>query len=215
MGLIRTRKIKKASKSNNSIAKSHPELASEAYGWDPKIITFGSNKDLPWRCLRGHIFIASPNSRTRTRNNTKCPQCSNLLLIAGQNDLLSTHPELAAESDGWDPTQVTSGMGLIRDWTCNLGHKYQAKISHRASGSMCPYCTNRRVLPGFNDLATTHPVLAAQAFGWDPTEVTYGSGKLLRWRCSIGHIFITTPNRRTNRGKVSFCPVKSENKEHL
>ena len=28
---------------------------------------------------------------------------------------------------------------------------------------------------GFNDLATTHPELAAQAVGWDPATITKGS----------------------------------------
>jgi hypothetical protein len=32
-------------------------------------------------------------------------------------------------------------------------------------------------LQGFNDLATTHPELAKEAFGWDPTKVSRGSAK--------------------------------------
>lgn len=197
-----------------SLALTHPELAAEAYGWDPSLETYGSNKELAWKCCKEHIFVTSPNSRTRRGRVTKCPECSNQLLNPGVNDLATTHPEVAAEAEGWDPTQVTAGMGEKRSWICKLGHSYETKISHRAAGSNCPYCTNRRVLKGFNDLATTHPRLAEQAYGWDPTEVTYGSGKLLKWKCSQGHVFITTPNRRTNRGQDSLCPIKYKGKEH-
>ena len=34
-----------------------------------------------------------------------------------------------------------------------------------------------KVLTGFNDLATTHPELAMQAEGWDPTKVIAGTHK--------------------------------------
>jgi len=43
----------------------------------------------------------------------------------------------------------------------------------------CPYCSNSLVLAGFNDLATTHPIIASEAVGWDPAQVngrTQGNG---------------------------------------
>lgn len=46
-------------------------------------------------------------------------------------------------------------------------HEWQAVIAARAvENSGCPYCTGRRVLAGFNDLAALHPEIAAQ---WDDT----------------------------------------------
>lgn len=32
----------------------------------------------------------------------------------------------------------------------------------RSEGSGCPYCAGRKVLPGFNDLETLYPDVAAQ-----------------------------------------------------
>jgi hypothetical protein len=61
------------------------------------------------------------------------------------------------------------------------------------------------VLKGFNDLSTTHPEIAAQAVGWDPSTVIAGSNKRLRWRCHEGHEWITQPNDRTGAGKG--CPT--------
>ena len=44
-------------------------------------------------------------------------------------------------------------------WLCDKGHSFCAVIAHRVNkGSDCPYCTNRKVLPGFNDLETKEPV---------------------------------------------------------
>ena len=41
---------------------------------------------------------------------------------------------------------------------------------------------------GINDLVTTHPEIAKQAFNWDPTTVTAGSGKKEKWICQKKHI---------------------------
>ena len=42
-----------------------------------------------------------------------------------------THPELAKEADGWDPSEFTSGSGKTKSWKCNKGHKWTAKIYDR------------------------------------------------------------------------------------
>ena len=55
-----------------------------------------------------------------------------------------------------------------------LGHEWSAAIGDRVRGNECPTCKRRVVLAGFNDLATTHPELATQADGWDPTTVSKG-----------------------------------------
>ena len=39
-------------------------------------------------------------------------------------------------------------------------------------------------MPGLNDLATTHPELAAQAHDWDPTTCMAGSNEKRHWRCA-------------------------------
>lgn len=49
-------------------------------------------------------------------------------------------------------------------WTCENGHSWQTTVHVRSEGSGCPYCTGRKVLPGFNDLGTLYPDVAAQ---WD------------------------------------------------
>jgi hypothetical protein len=59
---------------------------------------------------------------------------------------------------------------------------------------------------GFNDLATTHPEVAKEADGWDPTQVIAGTNKRLKWRCSEGHRYTTGGNHRIGE-KATGCPT--------
>ena len=97
-------------------------------------------------------------------------------------------------------------------WLCERGHPYQAVVAARTThGSGCPYCAGRRVLAGFNDLATTVPRVAAQ---WHPTlnggltpeMVTAGSRKKVWWQCSEGHVWKAAVYARAGAQK-SGCPV--------
>jgi hypothetical protein len=125
--------------------------------------------------------------------------------LAGFNDLATTHPELALQADGWDPRTVVAGSNKSFDWKCELGHVWKSNIGNRKQGKNCPYCMGRRVLVGFNDLATTHPELAAQADGWDPTTFSAGSSRRLRWRCAIGHLWGAQIANRTSSDQTG-CP---------
>lgn len=63
-------------------------------------------------------------------------------------------------------------------------HWKAAPVNRTKYNCKCPYLTGHKVLPGFNDLATTHPDLVAE-FSPDntilPTEVTAGSSKFVIW----------------------------------
>ncbi len=184
------------------LSETHPELASQAVGWDPGVMSAGSHKVLPWRCAEGHSFLAPSYSRVA---GTGCPYCSNKTVLPGFNDMATTHPELAAEADGWDPTTVIAGTGKQLNWRCQQGHSYPATGKSRSSVKGCPYCSNQKVLPGFNDLATTHPELAAEADGWDPTSVIAGTHGKLAWRCPLGHTYPATGNSRSSGSGCPYC----------
>ena len=85
-------------------------------------------------------------------------------------------------------------------------------IAHRAqSGSGCPYCTNRKVLAGFNDLAALEPAVAKE---WHPTlngaltpeMVTAGSHRKVWWQCALGHVWKAAIYPRTGKQRCG-CPV--------
>jgi len=116
-----------------------------------------------------------------------------------------THPELAKEADGWDPSEITYGSKKKLPWKCSNTHSYLSTVQNRTiRKDGCPFCSGRKCLTGFNDLATTDPDLASQAFGWDPTTISRGSGKKLTWKCLSNHTWIAKPNSRTSM--ENGCP---------
>ena len=194
----------------NDLKFLFPEVANQAYGWDPEEFTAGSGKKKDWKCEFGHVWSATIGSRTG-KDKSGCGVCGGKQVVAGINDLRTFFPDIAAEADGWDPTKVTPKSGKKLSWVCKFGHKFDAIVSDRTSrGGNCPVCSGRKILAGFNDLQTTHPDLAAQASGWDPTSVTYGSGQSKEWKCPKGHAWPATIASRTNMN--SGCPFCSGNK---
>ena len=74
----------------------------------------------------------------------------------------------------------------------------------------CPYCSGRKVLAGFNDLATTHPDIAAM---WHPrmnkrlkpAGVQAVSRKPAWWRGECGHVYQMAVRDRV-RARPGYCP---------
>ena len=187
----------------NDLETTDPLLAAEAYEWDPKTLTRGSEKKVKWKCSLNHIWETSPNNRTSqnlTKPYAKCAVCTNRKLLPGFNDLATTHPEVAKEAFGWDPSKIFAGLNQKRKWKCIQGHVYETLVNSRTTKGRnvgCIYCANQKVLKGFNDLATTHPNLAKEAYGWDPSTIFAGTIKKFKWKCQEGHIYSAQPNNRS------------------
>ena len=110
------------------------------------------------------------------------------------------------------PDKLATGSNKKVWWKCSHGHEWQAVIVSRVAGRGCPYCSNRKVLQGFNDLATTHPFLVQE---WDadkngqlqPTMVLAGSHQKVWWKCTHGHEWQATIKHRAY--KEQGCPYCS------
>lgn len=126
-------------------------------------------------------------------------------------DIASQYPELMPEwADARDPETLLPNSHKHIQWRCPLGHEYEAMPYSRIRSTGCPYCANRKVLPGFNDLATTHPELCKEWAGdlngeLTPQAVTHGSTKRVWWRCESGHVWKAAIYSRT-REKAAGCP---------
>jgi hypothetical protein len=192
----------------NDLASRFPHVASEADGWDPSTVGHGSSKRMMWKCQGGHSWIASVSSRTRL--GAGCPSCAGNVLTKGVNDLATFNPSLAEEAFGWDPSTVAAHSHQMREWICKTGHVWTAQVNSRTRGNSCPVCSGHQVLAGVNDLATTHPILAKQADGWDPTTLSSGSNKKVWWRCKDGHSWESVVHSRALDG--IGCPVCSGKK---
>ena len=117
-----------------------------------------------------------------------------------------THPELARQAVGWDPSAVTAGSGQRKAWKCDLNHEWDAIVKSRSVGRGCPICAGKKILPGFNDLATIRPDLAGEAFGWDPSTHSPGSHVVRDWKCGFNHVWRATIK---DRSQGTGCPICS------
>ncbi len=192
----------------NDLQTTHPEIALQADGWDPTTVSKGSNVIKNWKCKKGHRWETSTNKRTGEK--TGCPVCSNHRVLAGENDLLTTHPEIAKQMTGDDPTSYVSGSEKKVLWTCEHGHVYKTSVANRVNGSRCLVCIGKQVLPGFNDLAFLFPEIALEAHDWDPRTVSPSSHLNLTWKCSKGHVYKRQVANRTSR--PNRCPICSGHK---
>ena len=197
-------------------ARWHPTKNGEL---TPDQVAPNTERKVWWMCPIGHEFESSVGSIVRARN--PCPVCNGKRIIKGFNDLASVFPKVAAE---WHPTRngdftpdkVAAHSNKKVWWICAKGHAYEATISWKTSkgafkskGTGCPYCSNKKLLAGFNDLETVSPELAAE---WHPTfngdvtprDVLYGTNDKYWWQCIQGHSWCTTvASRRAGTG----CPV--------
>lgn len=148
-------------------------------------------------------------------------------LIKGVNDLATVNPELAKQwhptkNENLNPSEVAFNSSRRVWWICEKGHEWEVRIVDRFSNngliSKCPYCSNKKVLKGFNDLATNRPDIAKQ---WHPSKngallpsnVITGSGKKVWWICEKGHEWEARILDRTRLdGKETGCPYCSGQK---
>ena len=199
-------------------AQWHPELNGDLH---PSDLRAHSNRDAWWLCGSGHAWRATVNNRTS--HDAGCPVCAKREVAAGVNDLATTHRKLARQ---WHPTMngdltpkdVTSISSKKVWWRCRHGHEWQAIVSRRAGDHDpgCPYCAGRKAWPGFNDLATLRPDLAAEWHPFrngklTPADVTPGSNKTVWWRAGCGHVFELKVCVRA-RAKEPSCPYCSGKK---
>ncbi len=177
----------------NDLLTRHPDLAKEAFGWDPSTVCCRSKRTLKWKGLCGHIWDAPVDKRSGRGDG--CPYCSGRKILIGFNDLKSVDPELVAQAYGWNPEEFTRYSKTKLKWKGTCGHIWEATISNRyGRESGCPYCSSNAVLKGFNDLKTVAPEIAKYAYEWDPSTVTARSGIYKKWKCGCGYIWETSPN---------------------
>jgi hypothetical protein len=124
------------------------------------------------------------------------------------NSLAVKYPKIAVEAHDWDPTTISHGSNQKLQWGCRKkGHIYKALVHNRVyKKSGCPYCANKKILVGYNDLATTHPHLAEELYTTDGRDVFPGTHKPLVWECPASHKYWKSPYLRT-KSKTSACPV--------
>ena len=208
----------------NDLLTLYPLIASEWHptkngNHKPQDYLPASNKNVWWKCKKcGYEYRAMINNRVM--KGTGCKDCAGQVIHPGKNDLATLYPEIAADWDyskniGIGPNQVFPKSNKKYAWIDKYGHTWSASPSCRVCGTGCPYCSGNEVLEGFNDLATTHPDIAAQ---WHPTK----NGTLLPTQVSKGYkykVWFLCPvcnntydslisNKINGYGKCPYCSLR-------
>lgn len=213
--------IREYTEKENSLLVANSKIASE---WNyekngsvrPEDFTEKSGKSVWWKCEKGHGWQAKIANRANGRG---CPYCSGQKVLQGFNDLATVNSSLIEEwnyekNGSLKPENFTANSGKNVWWICRERHDYQATIINKNKGAGCPYCSNQKLLPGYNDLATRNPALASE---WDyelnkelkPTDVFLHGHQQVWWKCSKGHpSWKAKITNRANGQGCSYCAGK-------
>lgn len=206
----------------NDLTTCAPEVAKE---WHPNLngeltpekVTRGSYKKVWWLGACGHEWDAIINDRVN--KSSRCPVCANRKVVVGINDLITTHPELAAmwhpdKNGNLTPKAVTQGRKKPVHFICPEGHEWKGSIASEVvkQNGYCPPCSGYVVNPGVNDLKTLYP---NKVKFWDEAKngpllnnQSPESHDLAHWKCAMGHNF-TAIIRQYCKTYRSTCPICS------
>lgn len=210
------------------IKEKYTEQFAQLYQYDnPDIdinkLSSGSKTRVTWRCDKGHTWVRDPYSRFRKEKPSECPYCTNTKLWSGYNDIdtVFSNNGLHKEISEWSPRNGVVGKEVSAYsskkywWSCDKGHEYDMTPKNRLRGQGCPYCHNRRILVGFNDLLSNCPIVK---YYWDsnknsksPEEVIYGAKTSCWFICDNNHSFSYSSYNISRTGKV-ICAICEEDK---
>lgn len=209
----------------NDLATTNPALAEEWHSTKngdlmPCQVISLSGVKVWWLGKCGHEWQQTIQNR---KNGQGCPICKVKTItdkrlqkfMFERGTLSDNYPKLAVE---WHPTkngdllptQTTAGSAKLIWWLGKCGHEWRASINNRVKGNNCPYCSNQKVLKGFNDLQFKNPDIAME---WHhtkngslkPTNVIPGTHKKVWWLGKCGHEWEQAISKRTQRGQG--CPI--------
>ena len=210
--------------SDNCLLTLNPELSKQWHPikngeLTPNDVTIGSGKKVWWLCTKGHEWKTAIHNRAR---GSDCPICAIETgketfvksIVKQRGSLQDNNPRLAEQ---WHPTKnadltpkdITQSSTKKVWWVCEKGHEWETTVAHRANGTGCPYCSDKRAYVD-NCLQTLNPELAEQ---WHPTkngnltpnDVTLGSNKKVWWVCEKGHEWEALICSRTNKNGCPYC----------
>lgn len=140
-----------------------------------------------------------------------------------KNPLITTHPKIAQEwnskkSGALRPEDVTATSRQKVWWCCDQGHEYQISIHSRVRSNGCKICqrlihvekTRLTKLNKSKSLAAAQPQLIIE---WDyrkntpvtPHHISHKSHRLIWWKCTEGHSWQSTPQRRSRGDGCPEC----------
>ena len=171
-----------------------------------------------WKCPTCHGDYLYPINQRKVGDNT-CPYCNNRRILIGFNSLLDKDMELAKE---WSQNNELLANQVLRTssnyglWNCPTCHgEYSYRIKERYVGdNCCPYCNNKRVLPGYNSLKAKYSNLLKEWNYRDNYLIAHPDSILptylsdVWWTCICGKNYKMSPKKRVYYLKrhMTACP---------
>ena len=178
----------------NSLAVKYPDIANM---WSTQN-KLSADQVLPnvnyalWTCPTCHGDYSARIIEV-VNGETNCPYCNNRKLLPGFNSLADKYPDIAkmwSKRNRFSADQVLPNIN-IATWTCPTCHgNYSARIIDVINGEVdCPYCNDRKVLPGFNSLAVKHPDIAKMwsKQNWLSADQVLPNTNMATWTCPTCH----------------------------
>lgn len=174
-----------------------------------------------WKCIyHPDIDIYRSPKILIERRSIGCPICNHKITKKTNDEALDICCQELMEywdfdkNVGINPNNFTRASEFAVFWKCNKEHSFKSKIkdiviSYKNKNRFsCPYCENKKVLVGYNDLWTTHPDVAKSLKNPDDGyKYTFGSGVKVEWKCPhCNSINIDYVQHLTSKGgKCKFC----------
>ena len=199
----------------NDLQSRYPEIAAQWHPIKngkrtPEEISYKSQERVWWYQLyedpetgKKYEFVWKARVYERTINGAGCPYMSGSAVLSGYNDLLTRFPKVAElwhpQKNGKLKPDMVTGKSTRKVWWYlpyndpETGkhfefewHSRVCSMTKENDGRGCPYLNGQAVWPGYNDLESRYPEIAAT---WHPTkngaltpsEITYGSARQVWW----------------------------------
>ena len=178
----------------------------------PKDFSAGSSEIVWWKCSDENECQGTIASRNAGHNCKVCPHTDRT-----KRNKKWQLSKITEAMNFWDMqknkeldiSQLTYGSNMIVWWRCDKGHSWEQSIKSFEKKRSCPECSNARGSKS-RSLKKVRPDLAKE---WDreknfpltPDDVSYGSSKVVHWKCSIGHQWSAKVNARSSGQSCPYC----------
>ncbi len=139
--------------------------------------------------------------------------------IESHNERLLDEFDRALNKD-IDLDTLTLGSSRYVWWRCKNGHTWRVQVCNRVKNghvSECPYCLNKKVWPGYNDIKTVSPEMAEmfdeEKNGIDASHVLANSTQRFYFRCKHGHELREMPKEFVTHLTCWKCKMEAQKAE--
>jgi hypothetical protein len=156
----------------------------------------GSEKELLWKCEKGHQFVMILRNVKKGGWCSECQPVRNRYTIDDMKDI-------ATERDGECLCRRYLGAHKLLKWRCENGHNWENTPTNIRKGQWCPHCSGK-VKKTIQEMKK----IAKERGGQCLSEKYLNNKTDLEWKCKKkGHIFSRTAKKMANA--KYFCPVCS------